>query len=79
MAILSWSNEKHIKPPFELSFSMSYKECCEKLGKKADYMDNFKYIVNIDFTELNYIRVGSIGVVPFNNESVDESYIENED
>ena len=93
MDVISWRNDKSIKPPFGLSVSFSYIEVSKTLGRKADYTstlikelrtwiveyNNNKYLVNIDFKTIDLIEMTGIVISPFTIDKLDDTYIKNKD
>lgn len=91
--IISWDDDKNVKPPFGLSVSFSYIEVSKTLGRKADYTstlikelrtwiveyNNNKYLVNIDFKTIDLIEMTGIVISPFTIDKLDDTYIKNKD
>ena len=93
MNIISWDDDKNVKPPFGLSISLSYDECCQVLHKNADYLNqrikklkiwlitynNTKYKIAIMFKDMDFMQIRSIVITPYTKASIKDSYIQNKD
>ena len=93
MDVISWRNDKNVKPPFGLSISFSYEEVCKTLGRKSDYTSTLikklrtwivdyngnKYLVNINFKTIDLIELRSIVISPFTIDKLDDTYVKNKD
>ena len=93
MDIISWDDDKNVKPPFGLAIDLSYDECCQVLHKNADYLNqrikklkiwlitynNTKYKIAIMFKDMDFMQIRSIVITPYTKASIKDSYIQNKD
>jgi hypothetical protein len=90
MDVISWDNDKTIKPPFGLSLSFSYTDTCRILERKADYTSTLidelrtwviddKYLINIDFKTIDLTEITGIVISPFTIDKLDDTYVKNKD
>ena len=87
---IGWSHDKTVKLPFQLKYSFSYIECCETLGKQAEYQDkrrgsskvwvlNEKYLLFIHFKNVNLSEKRSIVILGYRDKVLSRYEIINKD
>jgi hypothetical protein len=58
LTIISFDTDKNVIFPYKLEYGDSYKACCDKLGKKADYLSDLMDENRIWRTKLKDIECG---------------------
>lgn len=93
LTIISFENDNTATLPYDLKLGDTYQICCDKLGKKADYYDdwldenriwkininNIECGITLVYTDSTLQKLDGLIIHKFNEKKIDDCYIPNKE